>query len=308
MKFHFLILYPVIVAVLSGSLHMAFNTPGNGQPSTNTIVKKDSLVRTPVFSIEDVERIKQFFISNASLEEQPKDSNWRPGYRHKCINSVRAGLDFLLFGESSIPDSLYSRKTVLNGNFINNDITALAKRLRDSHFIRSYDTVRFLSMRKDEWVPITKADPVSRGLQPVALEKSLWNTLLARVGKERGFSVFLVSVCDGYHAALLTLDHRNTSELKAYWADQTHKHPWRYFVNNKLEDAPGKFGWEVMQANGPEKIVKGMARGLDSYMLFANQQYWCDCGRPKQKPDECCAGNCFPYIQIWRLQKVNVIM
>jgi hypothetical protein len=280
---------------------MAFNTPGHGK--TNPPPKKDSLTRTPVFSIDDVERIKQFFINNASLQEQPKDSNWRPGFRHKCINTVRAGLDLLFFGESTIPDSLYSRRPVLNGNFLNNDINALAKRLRDSHYIRSYDTVRFLSMRKGEWMPITKADPVSRGLPPMAMEKSLWNTLLARVGKERGFSVFLVSVCDGYHAALLTLDHRNTSELKIYWADQTHKHPWRFFANNKLEEVPGKYGWEVMQAAGPSALVKSSARGLDDYMLYANKSFWCDCGHPSKKPDECCAGNCFPFIQIWRLQK-----
>ncbi|WP_205513721.1 hypothetical protein [Longitalea arenae] len=301
MKLQTLVLLPVIVAVLSGAIWSPGNSPGNIKPASPI---KDPNRRTPLFSAEDVERIKQFFIANASLKEQPKDSNWRPGFRHKCINTVRAGLDYLLFGESSIPDSLYSRRAVLNGNFHNNDITALAKRLRDSYYIRSYDTVRFLAIRKGEWVPITKADPVSRGLQPVAMEKSLWNTLLARVGKERGFSVFLVSVCDGYHAALLTLDHRNTAELRAYWADQTHKHPWRFFVNNKLEEVPGKYGWEVMQANGPVKIVKGMARGLDNYMLMANQQFWCDCGRVNQKPGDCCAGNCFPYIQIWRLQKL----
>lgn len=298
MKLHVLILCPVFVVVLCASL------PAPKQAAfAPAVLNKDSVQYTALFTPEDVERIKEFFLANTALPEQPKDSNWRSGYRHKCINTVRAGLDYLLFGESAIPDSLYSRNPVLNG-FHDNDITALAKRLRDSHYVRSYDTVRFLSMRKGEWVPITKADPVSRGLQPMALEKSFWNTLLARVGKERGFSVFLVSVCDGYHAALLTLDHRNTSELRVYWSDQTHRHPWRFFANNKLEEVPGKYGWEVMQANGPARIVKGMARGLDDYMLLANQQFWCDCGRPNQKPEDCCAGNCFPYIQIWRLQKL----
>ncbi len=301
MKFSLLIVYPIVVAVFSGSLHLAFNTPP--QPPANDPKPKDSLKRSSLFDIEDIERMKQFFIANASLKEQPKDSNWRPGFRHKCINTVRAGLDLLLFGESSIPDSLYSRKAVFNGYYFNNDINALAKRLRDSHYIRSYDTVRFLAVRKGQWVPITKADPVSRGFPPEAMERSLWNTLLARVGKERGFSVFLVSVCDGYHAALLTLDHRNTAGLKVYWADQTHKHPWRFFANNKLEEVPGKFGWEVMHANGPVDLTKGSVRGLDNYMLYANKKFWCDCGRHGQKPDDCCAGNCFPYIQVWRIQK-----
>jgi hypothetical protein len=298
MKLHILVLCPVIAAVLSGSMlapKQAVNAPA--------ALNKDSIQRTALFSIDDVEKIKQFFLANTALPEQPKDSNWRPGFRHKCINTVRAGLDYLLFGESSIPDSLYSRHTVLNGH--DNDITALAKKLRDSHYIRSYDTVRFLSLRKDVWMPITKADPVSRGLPPMALEKSLWNTLLRRVGKERGLSVFLLSVCDGYHAALLTLDHRNPAEIKAYWADQTHRHPLRYFVNNKLQEVPDKYGWEVMQANGPAKHAAGLARGLDEYMLLANQQFWCDCGRPNQKPGDCCSGNCFPFIQIWRIQKVQ---
>lgn len=297
MKLHVLVLCPVIVAVLSGSLpapKLAATAPA--------VLNKDSVLRTALFSPDDVERIKQFFLANTALPEQPKDSNWRPGFRHKCINTVRAGLDYLIFGESSIPDSLYSRHSVLNGH--DNDITALAKKLQDGHYIRNYDTVRFLSLRKEEWVPITKADPVSRGLPPMALEKSLWNTLLRRVGKERGFSVFLLSVCDGYHAALLTLDHRNPAEIKAYWADQTHRHPLRYFVNNKLDEVPDKYGWEVMQANGPAKHAAGLARGLDEYMLLANQQFWCDCGRPNQKPGDCCSGNCFPFIQIWRIQKV----
>ncbi|HUP12595.1 MAG TPA: hypothetical protein VM187_10295, partial [Niastella sp.] len=206
MKLHLLIVFPVFVAVLSGSLHEAFNTPHIKEPITP---HKDSVKHATTFNIEDVERMKQFFIANASLNEQPKDSNWRPGFRHKCINTVRAGLELLFFGESSIPDSLYSRRQVFNGFVNNNDINVLAKRLQDNHYVRSYDTVRFLSVRKGQWVPISKADPVSRGLAPEAMEKSLWNTLLTRVGKERGFSVFLVSVCDGYHAALLTLDHRN---------------------------------------------------------------------------------------------------
>ena len=298
MKLLVLVLCPVIVAVLSGS--MLAPKPAATAPAA---LYKDSIQRTALFSVDDVDRIKQFFLANTALPEQPKDSNWRPGFRHKCINTVRAGLDFLIFGESSIPDSLYSRHSILNGH--DNDITDLAKRLHDGHYIRSYDTVRFLSLRKEEWVPITKADPVSRGLQPMALEKSLWNTLLRRVGKERGISVFLLSVCDGYHAALLTLDHRNPAAIKAYWADQTHRHPLRYFVNNKLEEVPDKYGWEVMQANGPAKHSAGLARGLDEYMLLANQQFWCDCGRPNQKPGDCCSGNCFPFIQIWRIQKVH---
>jgi len=297
MRLHALVLCPVVVAVLSGSL----SAPKQAVTAPAALYK-DSVQHTALFSQHDVDRIKEFFLSNTALPEQPKDSNWRPGFRHKCINTVRAGLDFLIFGESSIPDSLYSRHTVLNGH--DNDITALAKKLQDGHYIRSYDTVRFLSLRKEEWVPITKADPVSRGLPPMALEKSLWNTLLRRVGKERGFSVFLLSVCDGYHAALLTLDHRNPAEIKAYWADQTHRHPLRYFVNNKLEEVPDKYGWEVMQANGPAKHAAGLARGLDEYMVLANQQFWCDCGRPNQKPGDCCSGNCFPFIQIWRIQKL----
>ncbi|AEW00201.1 hypothetical protein A4D02_28295 [Niastella koreensis] len=298
MKLHVLVLCPVIVAVLSGSML----APKQAATSPAALYK-DSVLHTALFSPDDVDRIKQFFLANTALPEQPKDSNWRPGYRHKCINTVRAGLDYLIFGESSIPDSLYSRHSVLNGH--DNDITALAKKLQEGHFIRSYDTVRFLSLRKDEWVPITKADPVSRGLPPMALEKSLWNTLLRRVGKERGFSVFLLSVCDGYHAALLTLDHRNPADIKAYWADQTHRHPLRFFANNKLEEVPGKYGWEVMQANGPALHSAGLARGLDEYMLLANRQFWCDCGRPNQKPGDCCSGNCFPFIQIWRIQKVQ---
>jgi hypothetical protein len=291
------------MVILSVCLMSAFVNGHPPKPKTHTSVKKDSLFHATLFSVDEIERMKQFFISNASLQEQPKDSNWRPGYRHKCINTVRAALDFLLFGESSIPDSLYSRKVVLNGHFLNNDVPALVHRLKDSGYISSYDSIRFLSMRKGAWTLISKADPVSRGLPPVIMEKSLWNTLLARVGKERGFSVFIVSLCDGYHAALLTLDHRTPSQLKVYWSDQTHRHPLRFFINDKLQEEPNHYGWEVMEATGIDTIKKGMVRGLDAYALYANKKYWCDCGRDNQPPGHCCAGNCFPFIQIWRVQK-----
>lgn len=291
---------PIIVVTFSLAGFVARKPVNN----TQTPKPKDSVLRSTLFTQEDVDRIKSFFINNATLLEQPKGTNWQPGYRHKCINTVRAALDILLFGNSSIPDSLYSRNAVLNGNYFNNDINELVRHLKDSNYIRSYDSVRFLSIRKDQWTVISKADPVSRGLQPVMMEKSLWNTLLKRVGKERGFSVFIVSLCDGYHAAVLTLDHRNISRLKVYWADQTHKHPLRFFVNDKLQDIPNQYGWEVMQSNGPDTIQNGHVRGLDAYALYANKKYWCDCGsRNDKKTDDCCPGNCFPAIQIWRLQK-----
>jgi hypothetical protein len=191
----------------------------------------------------------------------------------------------------------------LNGNFVNNDVRDLVRRLRDSNYIRSYDSIRFFSVRKGEWELITKKDLVSRGLPPVTMEKSLWNTLLARVGKERGFSVFLVSLCDGYHAAVLTLDHRNPAQLKAYWADQTHRHPVRFFVNRKLQEVPNQYGWEVMEATGPDTVINGMARGLDAYITYANKKYWCDCGHAGKKPNDCCAGNCYPFVQVWRVKR-----
>lgn len=278
-------------------------TPGNNHQPSVIATPKDSPLRATLFQEEDIDRMKDFFISNAALEEQREGANWSPGHRHKCINTVRAALDILLFGNSSIPDSLYSRHTVLNGNFLSNDVRELAHRLRDSNFIKSYDSIRFYSVRKGEWALIAKNDPISRGLPPIAMEKSLWNTLLARVGKERGFSVFLVSLCDGYHAAVLTLDHRNPAELKAYWADQTHRHPVRFFVNKKLQEMPNQYGWEVMEATGPDTIKTNMARGLDAYMTYANKKYWCDCGHADKKTGDCCAGNCYPFIQIWRVKR-----
>lgn len=306
MKWHLFIRLVFLLPAFAWSALVAGDPVKPGKRKTGSCLKKDAVLHTNLFSAEEIDRMKEFFISNASLQEQPKDSNWKPGYRHKCINTVRAALDFLLFGESSIPDSLYSRKAVFNGNFLNNDVNALVRRLKDSSYISSYDSVRFLSTRKGEWVLISKQDAVSRGLQPVMPEKSLWNTLLLRVGKTRGFSVFVVSLCDGYHAAVLTLDHRNPSQLKVYWADQTHKHPLRLFNNEKLQEAPGRYGWEVMQASGPDAIKAGIARGLDAYVLYANKKYWCDCGRHTKKPNDCCAGNCFPYIQIWRVQKSKI--
>lgn len=49
MKLHFLIVFPVIVAVLSGSLHEAFNTPK--ETATAPALPKDSLKHATTFNM-----------------------------------------------------------------------------------------------------------------------------------------------------------------------------------------------------------------------------------------------------------------
>lgn len=267
----------------------------------------DSGYRAEIFSLDDVERMKQFFLKNAALPEQPRNALWNPTYRHKCINTVRAGIEILLFGNSSIPDSLFSRREVFNGDFQTNNAQSFADHLVEKGYLNSPDSFFFVSKNRGEWVTVYKNDEQRRYLRPTELKGSLWYSLLGLIGKIQGYSVFIISICDGYHAAVITVDHRNLNNILIYWSDQTHRHPYRYLKDGKLKEVPNAYGWEVMNAVGPDTLRKGIPRGLDEYVLYAVNKYWCDCNRENQEPDDCCAGNCFPLVQIWRVRKPRVL-
>lgn len=264
----------------------------------------DSTNSNSIFSIDEIERMKQFFLRNTALPEQPKLSRWSKMYRHKCINTVRAGLEILLFGKSSIPDSLYSNNPVFNGNFQSNDVQGLATRLLAGGYLEKPDTLLFNAINLSEKVLISKQNSQSRYLRPIEPNGSLWEMLLARIGKSTGYSVFIISLCDGYHTAILTVDHRAVDFPVVYWSDQTHKHPYRYIRAGKVIEKGSRFGWEAMLYSGTDTLKRNVLRGLDNYIQFATDKFWCDCRRENQKPNECCVGNCFPIIQIWRVRKM----
>lgn len=141
----------------------------------------NTLWRPEIFSVNEVERMKQFFVKNAALLEQP-GTLWQKGFRHKCIHAVRVGLEILLAGNSSIPDSFYSRLTISN-NFQNNNANELASRLLNSNFLIDPDTIYFNAKNRGDWISMSRNDKKNRAMRPLELKGNVWYSLLGKMGK-----------------------------------------------------------------------------------------------------------------------------
>ena len=84
-------------------------------------------------------------------------------------------------------------------------------------------------------------------LFPQNLHESVWDVVIAMTAGDFGWSVFGLSLMDGNHSVMLTLDNSNPSQPKVYWSDQ-----WS-----------SKGGWKEY-----DKI------GLDSEITNLTQGWW----------------------------------
>jgi hypothetical protein len=73
-------------------------------------------------------------------------------------------------------------------------------------------------------------------LYPQKLHESLWSVLLEMAGGDPGWSVFGLSILDGYHSVVLTLDNADPSKPRVYWSDQwSSKGGWKEYNQTELD-------------------------------------------------------------------------
>jgi uncharacterized protein DUF4157 len=67
----------------------------------------------------------------------------------------------------------------------------------------------------------SKSGKISKGgARPERLDRSIWDTVLALAGGDPGWSVFTMSLLDGFHSVTLTLDANDPNAPRIYWSDQ----------------------------------------------------------------------------------------
>lgn len=72
--------------------------------------------------------------------------------------------------------------------------------------------------------------------EPMTLSESVWDKLLSMAGDDVGYSVFGLSLMDGYHSITLTLDNNNPSNPIVYWSDQwSSRGGWQAFEKYGLD-------------------------------------------------------------------------
>lgn len=115
--------------------------------------------------------------------------------------------------------------------------------------------------------------PKGGGARPERLENSIWDWIVDVTHDDPGWSVFGVSIMDGYHSVIVSVDGTKLGSPRIYLSDHTRHH--------------GPDAFEEMQRakSGHEEDYKDKSkRGLDEYILYASKVYWDESGE-KTKPE-----------------------
>lgn len=163
--------------------------------------RRSALAAGRTFSPEAIERMRNYFITNASLTNPAS-----------CIVALNAGVQTLL-----------NRPTQRVGS----DIQTTMARLQTAGRAGRSQVIEFNDAQ----------NRLTRGVRrPHQLRASVWDMVIAMVGGDPGWSVFGLSLMDGYHSVTLSLDNRNPAHPRIFWSDQwSSRGGWEQFSRATLD-------------------------------------------------------------------------
>ena len=140
------------------------------------------------FDVADIARMRAFFEANAKA---PKPKS--------CIATLNEGVKLVL--------SKPKQKT-------RGSVDETARELQATGRAGAVRKVGFFDAR---------GRPTTGTLSPVRLRESVWDAVIAQAAGDPGWSVFVMSLMDGYHSVTLSLDNTDPAKPKIFWSDQWSK-------------------------------------------------------------------------------------
>ncbi|MBU0680015.1 MAG: peptidoglycan-binding protein [Proteobacteria bacterium] len=177
---------------------------------------------TGTFAQADIDRMKKFFVANAAAAS-PKS----------CIGTMNEGLRLLL----NDPNQKV-------GSAVHLTMDAL----KASGHATSRNDIEFLDAN----------GRVTKGVvRPDKLSASVLDEMLRIAKNEKGWSVFGLSILDGYHSVTLSLDNNNPEVIMVYWSDQwATRKGWQAFTKAALDAEITKLTqqwWDGQPANAKHR-------------------------------------------------------
>jgi hypothetical protein len=193
--------------------------------------RRRALLAGRTFTDDAIKKMRDYFVNNAKTE---KDS---------CIVALNKAMHIA----TSKPDLPTTPETIEK---------TMAKIAASGHS----------SEAREVWFE-AKGGKISRGgARPEKLHESIWDTVISLTGGDPGWSVFTMSLLDGYHSVTLTLDANDPAKPRISWSDQ-----WK-----------SKGGWKEYDR-----------AGLDAEVTRLVQSWW----------DEQAVGKKFPpVVRLWRMR------
>jgi hypothetical protein len=203
------------------------------------LARREALAAGRTFTEDSINKMKDYFIKNAKKPAKQQDS---------CIVALNKGAK-IGTGKPDLPTTPHTIEDTMK------------KMAASGHS----------SVAREVWF-VGKGGRISKtgALRPEKLEASIWDTVMSLAGGDPGWSVFTMSLLDGFHSVTLTLDANDPSAPRIYWSDQ-----W-----------PGaKGGWEEYTRSG-----------LDTEVTTRVRKWWDD-------PDPKTGGHGHDtVVRVWRLR------
>jgi hypothetical protein len=186
--------------------------------------RRMALAAGRTFSEDAIERMRQYFVGNA--KSASPDS---------CIAAMNKGVR-LLYDDPS--------------QKMGSDVEASMQKLVGANRAGAARVIEFEDSR----------GRITTGTRrPEKLHESVWDVLVGLAGGDPGWSVFGMSLMDGYHSVTLTLDNRDPAAPVVYWSDQwSSKGGWMKYDRAKLDADVTKLtqGWWDPQPEGRKHNTK----------------------------------------------------
>lgn len=166
------------------------------------IARRETLKKGGTFTLEAIERMRSFFIENAT-SERPKN----------CIRTMNIGLR-ILFDDPNQP--------------IANTVHDTMRKFQESGRAGPLCINHFKDANGRMTTGIRRPETLMENLLEIMLELS---------ENKIGWIVFGLSIMDGYHSVTLTLDNNNPEEPHIYWSDQwKSRKGWKEFSREGLDE------------------------------------------------------------------------
>lgn len=166
------------------------------------LLRRDALDKGRTFEASDIEAMRDYFKANA--KKTKPDS---------CIVCMNKGLKLLLGDptQKTTPESIEKTMELLQKD-------KRAGAAKEIYFLDK-DGKQTKGVRRPEKLP-----------------ENIFATVLSMAGNDVGWSVFGLSLLDGYHSVTLALDNNDPSQPKIYWADQwSSKGGWKEYGRDELD-------------------------------------------------------------------------
>lgn len=98
-----------------------------------------------------------------------------------------------------------------------------------------------------------KGNATNGNTEPVTLDGSVWDKVMAKVGSDYGWHIFAMALMDGFHSVTLFVDNQPDGRT-LYWADQ-----WRIDPGDDFFQLPGAIsGFREYEKAGFEQFIETM--------------------------------------------------